>query len=139
MINNKRKKITSELFKKYFSFQRPIEMLKAVYTTKNRRKKEKLVNVIKSGLSDLKNEIKDKIVDIVEKVLEFNRQNQEGQGLQRPDSNTSKTSTPDQMIRRLPITLAQLKAGNNSEKTLKWNKTTIVFFVLFKKINKNNL
>ena len=114
-------------------------MLKAVYTTKNRRKKEKLVNVIKSGLSDLKNEIKDKIVDIVEKVLEFNRQNQEGQGLQRPDSNTSKTSTPDQMIRRLPITLAQLKAGNNSEKTLKWNKTTIVFFVLFKKINKNNL
>ena len=119
MINNKRKKITSELFKKYFSFQRPIEMLKAVYTTKNRRKKEKLVNVIKSGLSDLKNEIKDKIVDIVEKVLEFNRQNQEGQGLQRPDSNTSKTSTPDQMIRRLPITLAQLKAGNNSEKTLK--------------------
>ena len=94
-------------------------MLKAVYTTKNRRKKEKLVNVIKSGLSDLKNEIKDKIVDIVEKVLEFNRQNQEGQGLQRPDSNTSKTSTPDQMIRRLPITLAQLKAGNNSEKTLK--------------------
>ena len=106
-------------------------MLKAVYTTKNRRKKQKLVNVIKSGLSDLKNEIKemsddvieiekpDKIVDIVEKVLEFNRQNQEGQGLQRPDSNTSKTSTPDQMIRRLPITLAQLKAGNNSEKTLK--------------------
>ena len=117
MINNKRKKITSELFKKYFSFQRPIEMLKAVYTTKNRRKKEKLVNMIKSWLSDLKNKIKDKIVDTVEKVLlEFNRQNQEGQGLQRPDSNTSKTSTPDQMIRRLPITLAQLKAGNNSEK-----------------------
>ena len=103
-------------------------MLKAVYTTKNRRKKEKLVNVIKSGLSDLKNEIKemsddvieiekpDKIVDIVEKVLEFNRQNQEGQGLQRPDSKTSKTSTPDQMIRRLPTTLEQLKAENNSEK-----------------------
>ena len=95
-------------------------MLKAVYTTKNRRKKEKLVNVIKSGLSDLKNEIKemsddvieiekpDKIVDIVEKVLEFNRQNQEGPGLQR--------LTPDQMVRRLPITLAQLKAGNNLEK-----------------------
>ena len=103
-------------------------MLKAVYTTKNRRKKEKLVNVIKSGLSDLKNEIKemsddvieiekpDKIVDIVEKVLEFNRQNQEGQGLQRADSKTSKTSTPDQMIRRLPTTLEQLKAENNSEK-----------------------
>ena len=128
LINKEEPDIKSELFKKYFSFQRPIEMLKAVYTTKNRRKKEKLVNVIKSGLSDLKNEIKemsddvieiekpDKIVDIVEKVLEFNRQNQEGQGLQRPDSKTSKTSTPDQMIRRLPTTLEQLKAENNSEK-----------------------
>ena len=30
-------------------------MLKAVYTTKNRRKNEESVNVIKSGLSDLKN------------------------------------------------------------------------------------
>ena len=79
--------------KKYFSFQRPSEILKAVYTTKTRRTNEKLVNVIKTGLSDLKNEIKEmsddeiemekpnKIVDIVEKILEFNKQNQEGQGL----------------------------------------------------------
>ena len=56
-----------------------------------------------------KNEIEiekpDKIVDIVEKILQFNRQNQEGQGL--------KILTPDQMLSRLPITLAQLKAGNN--------------------------
>ena len=49
--------------------------------------------MIKSGLSDLKNEIEimseDEIkiekpyemVDIVEKIYEFNRQNQEGQGL----------------------------------------------------------
>ena len=28
-----------------------------------------------------------------------------------------KILTPDQMLSRLPITLAQLKAGNNSEKT----------------------
>ena len=34
--------------------------------------------------------------------------NQQGQGL--------KILTPDQMFSRLPITLAQLKAGNNSEK-----------------------
>ena len=47
------------------------------------------------------------IVNIVEDILEFNRQ-QQGQGL--------KISTPNQMLRRLPITLAQLKAGNNSEK-----------------------
>ena len=36
------------------------------------------------------------------------RRNQPGQGL--------KILTPDQMLSRLPITLAQLKAGNNSEK-----------------------
>ena len=50
----------------------------------------------------------DKILKIVEKILEFNKQNQSGQGL--------KMLTPNQMLSRLPISLAQLKAGNNSEK-----------------------
>ena len=36
------------------------------------------------------------------------RRNQQGKGLE--------ILTPDQMLSRLPITLAQLKAGNNSEK-----------------------
>ena len=36
------------------------------------------------------------------------RREQEGQGL--------KILTPEQMLRRLPISLAQLKAGNNSQK-----------------------
>ena len=59
-------------------------------------------------MSDDETEIKktEKIVDIVEELLEFNRQNQEGLGL--------KILTPDQMLSRLPITLAQLKAGNNT-------------------------
>ena len=92
-------------------------MLKALYSTNNKRKNEKLVNLIKSGLSNLKNEIKempgnkiekpDPIIDIVEKILEFNRQNEEGQGL--------KILTPDQMISRLQISLSQLKAGNKSD------------------------
>ena len=46
-------------------------------------------------------------MDIVKKILEFNRQNQEGQGL--------KILAPDQMLSRLPITLSQSKAGNNLE------------------------
>ena len=37
------------------------------------------------------------IIDIVEKILEFNKQNQQGQGL--------KILTPDQMLSRLPISL----------------------------------
>ena len=77
------------------------------------------VNLIKNGLRDLKEEIEDmseqeketknpnEIVDIVQINLEFNRQ-QQGQGL--------KTLTPNQMLSRLPISLAQLKEGNNSEK-----------------------
>ena len=50
----------------------------------------------------------DKIVKILEKILNFNKQNQEGKWL--------KILTPQQMLSRLPITLAQLKAENNSEK-----------------------
>ena len=49
-----------------------------------------------------------KIIDIVERILEFNNKIQSLQGL--------KILTPSQMLSRLPISLAQLKAGNNSEK-----------------------
>ena len=49
-----------------------------------------------------------KILKLAEEILEFNEQNQSGKGL--------KMLTPNQMLRRLPISLAQLKAGNNSEK-----------------------
>ena len=95
-------------------------MLKDLYRTNDKYKNNELVNVIKSGFSDLKNEIENmgeeekeiekpnEIIDIVEKITEFNNQNQQGKGL--------KILTPDQMLSRLPITLAQLKAGNNSEK-----------------------
>ena len=77
------------------------------------------VSLINSGLRDLKEEIKNmseeekiiegtnKIVDIAENILEFNRE-QKGRGLKIP--------TPNQIFSRLPISLAQLKAGNNSEK-----------------------
>ena len=50
----------------------------------------------------------DKILKIAKEILDFNKQNQIGKGL--------KILTPNQMLSRLPITLAQLNAGNNSEK-----------------------
>ena len=49
-----------------------------------------------------------KIADIVEKVLGSNKSYYEGQGL--------KIITPNQMLSGLPINLAQLNAGNKSEK-----------------------
>ena len=50
----------------------------------------------------------EKIIDIVEKIFEFNNEIQWRQGL--------KIVTPSQILSRLPISLAQLNAGNNSEK-----------------------
>ena len=94
-------------------------MLKAVYNTNSKMKNTDLINVIKSRLSDLKDEIKEmsedeikiekphKTVDTVEKILEFDRRNQEGQRLE--------ILTPDQMLNRLPIFLVQLKAVKTSE------------------------
>ena len=79
-----------------------------------------IINVVNSELEDLKKEIKkmtkeereteqiDKIVKLVEDILKFDKQKQEGQGI--------KILTPSQMLSRLPISLAQLEAGNNSEK-----------------------
>ena len=57
--------------------------------------------------NEIRSEQPNKIANIVEKILEFNRQ-QWGQGL--------KILTLDQMLKRLPISLAQLNAGINSEK-----------------------
>ena len=57
---------------------------------------------------EIENERPDEIVNIVEMILDFNKQNQEGKGL--------KILTPNQMLNRLPIVLAQLQAGNNCNK-----------------------
>ena len=95
-------------------------LTKKLCEIKNKNKNNKLVNIIKSGLIGLKHKIKemsedekeieqsDKILKIVQEILEFNKQYQSGKGL--------RILTPNQMLSRLPITFAQLKAGNNSEK-----------------------
>ena len=81
-------------------------MLEKSQKSKNNFEKNKIqVNLINSGLREIKNSYE--IVDLVENIIEFNRQ-QQGRGL--------KILTPNQMLSRLPISLAQLKAGNNSEK-----------------------
>ena len=60
------------------------------------------------------------IVDIIEKILEFNQLNKKAQDL--------RVLTPDHMLGRLPISLAQLNAGNNSEK-LKNEIRQILYFL----------
>ena len=78
------------------------------------------MSVISSGLKDLMKEIEkmskkereieepDKIIEIVEEIRKFNKQTQEGKGL--------KILTPYQVLSRLPFSVAELKAGNSSEK-----------------------
>ena len=57
---------------------------------------------------EIKTEKPHEIMNIVKKIIKFNKQKQSGEGL--------KILTPNQVLSRLPINLAQLKAGKNSEK-----------------------
>ena len=87
---------------------------------KDKKKDDDFVEQIKNRWSKLKysiekmsrdekeNEKIEKILEIVKDILNFNKQNKQGQRI--------KILTPNQMLNRLPIALAQLKAGNNSNK-----------------------
>ena len=178
-----------DLIQKHFSFNTLGDMLNYLFKTKGDYKNSVRVSLIKAGLRDLKNEIKqvsrmeiskykpDVIANLVEKILDANerqldkyysprqspidkdfgpefrrmfgeeipdmseleseesaeKENTKGQGL--------KILTPQQMLSRLPISLAQLKAGNNSEKLN--NEVRQLLYSLYrskklsKKINEN--
>ena len=120
LIYLKERDISDELVMKHFFVEDLGDLLKKFKELKNNPKNKIRVALINSGLKDLKEEIENmsekeketknpkEIVDILEKILKFNQQNQEGEG--------SKLLTTNQMLSRFPISLAQLKAGNNSEK-----------------------
>ena len=117
-------------------------MTKQLYNIKNKKENNELVNVITSGLIDLKDEIKkmsedeketekpDKLLEIVEEILIFNRKNREQQSL------GLKILTPNEMLIRLPITLAQLKAENNFEKLKNEIRQLLYSFYRSKKLTK---
>ena len=90
------------------------------------------------------NENPEKIIHIVEKILNFNNQ-QKGKGCSRmlasrpsdlarvakvSDHSNLKILSPKQMLQRLPIALAQVKAGNTSEKLL--NKIRQIIYSLYR-------
>ena len=107
----------------YVNYSSPDNMRSRLDNAKSEINKDQVYS-IKNALTKLKNIVKnvpknrrfkieesEKIIDIVERILELNNKNQLGEGL--------KILTPDQMPSRLQITLAQLKTGNNSQKTYK--------------------
>ena len=59
---------------------------------------------------EIENEKPNQMLETVNEIIDFNKeiQKQRGSGL--------KTLTPNQMLSRLPLSLAQLKTRNNSEK-----------------------
>ena len=120
-IKRKKLDINNELFKAYFTgYQSPSDMYKKLSKTKDAVNEFRGYS-IKKVLSNLKRiiehtskddaakiEEEEKIIDIVERVLELTNKTQSGQGI--------KILTPSQMLSRLRISLARLNAGNNSEK-----------------------
>ena len=74
------------------------------------------------------NEKPNQTLEIVNETFDFNKDIQK----QQKGSNL-KMLTPNQMLSRLPISLAQIKAGNNSEK-LK-NKVRQIFYSLYRSKN----
>ena len=106
--------------KKYYGLKKDLELKQNVLNEQIRTKigvertrLENLVNTVENVLDRVIRWRDDNLIDIEISGLESEesaaqRRNQQGQGL--------KILTPNQMLSRLPISLAQLKAGNNSEK-----------------------
>ena len=104
----------------FYNYRSPSDMYKKLFERKG-AVNEHHVYLIKEVSTKMKKMIKNvcednapkigtnkQIIDLVESILEFNNKFQLGQGI--------KILTLNQMLSRLPISSAQLKAGNNYEK-----------------------
>ena len=110
LIDTKTRNINDELLRKYLLVQDHGSLLEKLLRLRNNPERNKIqVDLINSGLKNLKKEIRDmskeeikignpnETVNLVEKILAFNRQ-QQGQILKIPTNN--------QMLSGLPLSLA---------------------------------
>ena len=72
-------------------------------------------SVNSKGIPENENPIK--IIDLVEKIINFSKE-LKGRGHPSDLNLRLKIITPKQILQRLPIALAQVKAGNTSENLL---------------------
>ena len=100
------------MFKKHFDYSTPVDLTKKLLGIKDANKNSKYVEKIKNRWNNLKDEIKEmskeeikiekpnEMLKIIDNIIDFNKevQKQQGSGL--------KILTPNQMLSRLPITLA---------------------------------
>ena len=108
------------MLREYFKCQDPDSMLEDLNNTENTERNNIQAALINSALTNFKNRINsvsrhetrferpNEIVNIVEKILEFNRQHQ-GRGL--------KIVIPNQMLNRLPIFFSSIKSWKKFRKT----------------------
>ena len=128
-----KKKVNEQIFNEFFNYHYPSFLVKDL-NEENKNKNNKIFKNINESLINLRNSINSKespenknlkkIVNVVEKI-DFNKQQK---CKKRPsdlaevanvvDSKRIKVLTPKEMLQRLPITLAQVKAGNTSENLL---------------------
>ena len=138
-LNFLKENIGMKLFNKIFKYKAPDEMLQVLQNSKGKNENISILNPIMDKFNYFAKKIKEmpnntnkeqvKILSILNQIFSFNDHIQWGQGL--------KILTTNQMLSRLPICLAQLKAGNKSEK-LK-NQATIALSAQIKKTCKKYL
>ena len=120
-LNIKKKKINEQIFREYFNYQSSLFLVKDLHEA-NQTKNDIIVKYLNESLIDLRNSINSKkipknknpkkVVNIVEKILDLTAI---GKGRPLDLATRIKILTPKQMLHRLSIALAQVKAGNTSE------------------------
>ena len=120
-IKHKEKKINEQIFREYFNYQSSLFLVKDLHEA-NQTKNDIIVKYLNESLIDLRNSINSKkisknqnpkkVVNIVEKILDLTAI---GKGRPLDLATRIKILTPKQMLHRLSIALAQVKAGNTSE------------------------
>ena len=127
---NEEKNINEQIFRNYLLYQTPSYLTKVLYD-RDEIKNNEIIKNINNGMIELRNSINskeilenenpEKVVNIVEKIIDFNK-TQKSKGL--------KILTPKQMLQRLPIAFAQVKAGNTSENLL--NEIRQIIYSLYR-------
>ena len=134
--------VDPKLFREYVDYLNPSDIYKNLNKTIGSKGSKAQVNAIKNRWANFmetfksnftidakKIKMRNNMFNIAELILEFNQLNQSGKG--------SKILTPNQMLSRLPISLAQLKAGNNSEKLKNEIRQLLHSLYRSKKLRKN--
>ena len=133
------KDINDEIFWYYFKYQN-LSFLAKDLIRATQAKHEQIGNNVNDGLINLRNNINrkeisenehsTKVVKIVEKIVDFNKQ-QKGKRIE--------ILTPKQKLQRLPMALAQVKVGNTSENLL--NEIRKIIYSLYRVTTKvyNNI